>query len=424
MGAFPSSPRDPALPLASSVESARSRRTLRQTRSAPTKAGRGRVEHGEGLWIAQAEFGQALLDVELALAGEGALDDLTTRLVHARSGVGASSEQAGHAGLFGGVAGMLVVLDAACADGRIRRVPELSALDRAVEDLVTDRLTEAADRHMSGLVPAGAEFDLPEGLVGLGALLLRRLPHSEVTAAVIEYVVDLTRDRRWGATVLPGWWTSIDVLRPERGSADLGLAHGAAGLLAFLAIAMRAGHGDRVPARAVDNLLGWLTTWQQDGPDGPWWPAQLNLDEIRTGTTAQQAPAESWSRGGIGIARALQMAAIVTEDTDLRARAERALVSCLAPARLNQITDPGLYAGTAGIYQTAVRAAQDAISPLVFQRLATAAEALARTGRGWPDDVDFWTGRTGTRLANQTLTWREPPFSGWDRYLLTAWMNA
>ena len=117
---------------------------------------------GPALWLDPAEYGQALLDVELALAGEGSLDELTTRLVHARHApdVAASSEHRGSTGLFGGVAGMLVVLDAACADGRIRRTPELAALDRAVEDLVADRLTEAADRHLSGLVPAGAEFEL------------------------------------------------------------------------------------------------------------------------------------------------------------------------------------------------------------------------------------------------------------------------
>ena len=245
-----------------------------------------------------------------------------------------------------------------------------------------------------------------------------------MTANVVGYVVDLTRDRRWGTTVLPGWWASLDPLRPEHGSAHLGLAHGAAGLLAFLTNAIRAGHGDRVPRDAVDTLVDWLTTWQQNGPDGTWWPEYLSLDEIRTGNLTQEAPAESWSRGGIGIARALQMAAIVTKDTDLQVQAEKAIVSCLSPTRLARVTDPGLYAGTAGIYLTAVRAAQDAISPVVFQRQATAAEALARTGRGWPDDASFWTGRTGTRLANQTLIWREPSFSSWDRYLLIAWADA
>lgn len=426
MGRFSSRRSDPAPLRASTPEVAPDRRTPHRTGPGVATRDHGATDPGPGLWLDPAEFGQALLDVELALSGEGALDEVAAGLVrlHHPCGTGAPTEHRGLAGLFGGVAGMLLVLDAACADGRIRRKAELGALDKAVESLVTDRLTAAADRHMTGLVPTGEEFDLLEGLIGLGTLLLRRRPHSPVTANVVGYVVDLTKNRRWDDTVLPGWWASPDLLHPERGSAELGLAHGAAGLLAFLTIAIRSGHGTRVPHQAVKNLVDWLTTWQQDGPDGIWWPAQLSLDEIRTGNVTQQARAESWSRGGIGIARALQMAAIVTADTELQVRAEKAVVSCLAPARLARVTGPGLYAGTAGIYQTAVRAAQDAISPVVLQRLATAAESLSRTGRGWPDDASFWTGRAGTRLANQTLTWREPPFSGWDRYLLIAWMHA
>ncbi len=83
------------------------------------------------------------------------------------------------------------------------------------------------------------------------------------------------------------------------------------------------------------------------------------------------------------------------------------------------MTDAGICHGWAGIYQTAVRAAQDANDPRlprlchqVAASLVTHARPHSSNGTGLLD------GATGTALALSTLVDGEPPANGWDACLL------
>lgn len=80
--------------------------------------------------------------------------------------------------------------------------------------------------------------------------------------------------------------------------------------------------------------------------------------------------------------------------------------------------DAGLCHGLAGTYQTAFRAAADALTPAIAARLpalATALQAQAATAADAPPG--FLTGTTGTRLALETAR-HGTPRSGWDSCLL------
>jgi hypothetical protein len=381
---------------------------------------------GQLLSLADGRLGEVLLAVELALTDPRSWDKVTKifapRTVRASDlrGDGAMPE-----GLFYGAPAAAFVLDAAGVDGSARYARVLAELDAAVDALIRERLMGATERRKAHFAAGVDELDLFSGLIGLGVLLLRRAPHSRTLGKILNHVVELTGDRTLDGVRVPGWWSSPDLLvSPERGHADLGIARGAAGLLAFLALAVRAGRGADVPKDAFVHLVGWLNDWRQDGRDGSWWPHRLTLDELRTGRTGQVEPSAPTWAGTVGTARALQMAAIVTGQTDWCTAAEGVMASCLSPRSLDRLTEPGLVTGTAGVYQTAFRAAQDASSSLLKQRLATAAEALARTGRGWPDNTALLTGRSGTQLVNQTLLRRYEPVSGWDRCLLIAWAHS
>ncbi|MFC8796936.1 lanthionine synthetase LanC family protein [Promicromonospora sp. NPDC057138] len=380
---------------------------------------------GQPLSLADGALGEALLEVELALTGVERWDKMfkvySPKSLRARDlrGDGAIPE-----GLFYGAPAAAFVLDAAGADGAARYVNVLNELDKVVDAVARERLTAAQHRRKAQVAATADEFDLFNGLIGLGVLLLRRAPHSHTLSQILTHLVDLTQDRTLDGVRVPGWWSRPDVLAPHYGHAELGMARGAAGLLALLALAVRAGRQAAVPQGAFESLVGWLDDWRQDGPNGSWWPQRLTLDELRTGRTTQTEPtAPTWA-GTVGIARALQMAAIVTGKTDWRTTAETVMATSLSPQSLGRLTDPGLLTGTAGVYQTAFRAAQDASSFLLKQRLSTAAEALARTGRGWAENTAFLTGRSGTRLANQTLLGRLEPASGWDRLLVIAWTHS
>lgn len=383
------------------------------------------VGHARYISLVDGALGEALLNVELALTGFASWDEVThaydPRSVTARElrGDGALPE-----GLFYGAPAAAFVFDAADVDGSARYANVLVDLDKVVKTLAAARLTAIKERKAAGFAPLIDEVNLFNGLIGFGVLLLRRAPRSRTLGRVVAHVVDLTRDLSLDGVRVPGWWANPRLFAPHEGYAELGMEQGAAGSLAFLASAVRAGHGDLVPKSAFDSLVGWLDAWKQDGPDGPWWPYRLSLDELRTGRSIQATPSAPTWVGTVGIARALQMAAIVAGESAWRETAEQAMASALSPQSLGRLTDPGLVTGTAGVYQTAFRAVQDAASPLLRQRLTVAAEALARTGRGWAEDTALLTGRTGTRLANQTLLRRWEPVCGWDRCLGIAWADS
>ena len=94
----------------------------------------------------------------------------------------------------------------------------------------------------------GSEFDLMNGLTGLGVVLLRRAVHGSVygdalirtLSGVRSYLVDRARDRVLEGVQLPGWWTSNPPeIGPAGGAAvlggcaHLGMARGAPGVSPF-----------------------------------------------------------------------------------------------------------------------------------------------------------------------------------------------
>jgi hypothetical protein len=199
------------------------------------------------------------------------------------------------------------------------------------------------------------------------------------------------------------------------------MAHGAAGILALLALAARRGQSVDGQTEAIEYLLAWINRWRQDSADGPWWPQWLTREDLRTGRPTQDGPGlPSWCYGAVGIARARQLAAIAINDPARRTAAEDDLAASLIDHNLNRIRDAGLCHGMAGVYQTTYRAAQDAHRPVLHQRLPALAAALARHAATGPatNRPGLLTGDAGVSLASQTMRHTLPPRSGWDACLL------
>lgn len=289
--------------------------------------------------------------------------------------------------------------------------------------ITRQRLTRAAQRMRNGATATFREYDLFYGLAGIGALLLRHHADTDIFVDLLTYLVRLTEPRRDDGLLLPGWWVAHDpdpTLPTVGGHANLGMAHGAAGVLALLALAAQRGHVVNGQIEAVQRLCAWFDTWQQDSPDSPWWPQWVTRDDLRAGRPAQPtAGRPSWCYGAAGIARALQVAGLSAGDASRRSVAEEAIAACLTDRQLDQLTDVGLCHGVAGLYQTAYRAAADADSNLIHSRLTLVTETLARQiatdSRG---GAGLLTGATGTSLALHTAQRTGPPLSGWDACLL------
>ncbi|WP_055483754.1 lanthionine synthetase C family protein [Sphaerimonospora mesophila] len=384
--------------------------------------------------LATGTAGTALLHIEKALTGS---TDWVIAHAHVRQAVAGPIDAGAHAGLYYGAPAIGFMLHAASSGGCSRYRSAATALDASVLRLARRRVALATARMERGESATFGEYDLFYGLTGIGALLLHRMPGSDTLADILRYLICLTRPRHDDGIDLPGWWVAHDpdpILPTPGGHANFGIAHGAAGLLALLALAASRGCLIDAQHEAIEDLCAWFDRWQQDSSVGPWWPQWVTCEELRTGRLACTSPGwPSWCYGAVGIARALQLAGIATGDPRRRMAAEDAMAACLTDQQLDRITEAGLCHGMAGVYQTAYRAAQDAHNPAIGQRLLAVAEALTRhaaaqhrkTGQHSKTAQDrragqsgLLTGDAGVALALETMRQSKPPRSGWDACLL------
>jgi hypothetical protein len=366
--------------------------------------------------LASGHAGAALLAIERALNdGDWAP---AQRLIKRAAAV--PIDAGSHTGLYYGAPAIAFVLHATTADGRQRYANTRQMLEQHIRRLTRARLSAAAERMRQGRHASFAEYDLFYGLVGIGVLFLRLAPDSDELDDLLSYVVRLTEPLHLDGLQLPGWWVDHDpdpTLPTPGGHANAGMAHGAAGLLALLALATRAGRRVDCQDDAITRLCTWFDQWRQDSPDGPWWPQWITHHELRSGRPAQECPGRpSWCYGAAGIARAQQLAAIATNDRARRQAAEQALAACLSVPQLDRITDTGICHGLAGLYQTAFRAAADTANQVIAERLPVVAQLLDSHQQS---DSGFLIGGTGVALVLETARTGNPPRTRWDACLLT-----
>ncbi len=383
------------------------------------------ARHWQGQSLADGAAGIALLHAERAHTGLGAWATVHAWLTHAtQADISAHTD----AGLFFGAPALAFVLHAADADQAGRYARSLIALDRAVVALAHCRIDQAHARIDRGELPGLAEFDLIYGLAGIGAHLLRHAPGNDALQRVLSYLVRLTEPLHVDGETLPGWWTSHgpDFTHSSGfrgGHGNFGMAHGIAGPLALLALAMKQKILVEGHATAINRICRWLDAWRHDGPAGPWWPQWITRDERRAGRVSQPAPLRpSWCYGTPGLARAQQLVGIAIGDGVRQRTAEHALAGCLSdPKQLARIVDSSLCHGWAGLYQTARRAAADAITPAIVDRLPDLTDAfLERARPGTGEGIGFLEGDAGLALTLHTAAHGGSPTSGWDACLLIA----
>lgn len=229
---------------------------------------------------------------------------------------------------------------------------------------------------------------------------------------MLEYLARLTEP----VGELPGWWCRGGPDRnqppPVGGHANHGLAHGITGPLALLALSLRDGVTVTGHHEAIERILRWLDTWQQNSGDAPWWPQILTLDDLDRGTPAQWQPLRpSWCYGTPGIARAQQLAALALGDTGRQRYAEGAFTNCIAdPAQIRHLTDRGLCHGTAGLVTTGRRIAADALTPIPVSTLARLHHRMRPAAA---EPAGLLDGTAGVDLASAGTT-----ITSWDACLL------
>lgn len=281
--------------------------------------------------------------------------------------------------------------------------------------------------------------------VPAGRCLLGSGRHHALLREILSYLVALTRPLKVGNRIVPGWWTATaptGLASPDfpAGHGNFGMAHGISGPLALLALAMRQGVVVAEHAEAIAAICAWLDDWRQDSKSGQWWPEWITGEELRDHRVRKPGPHRpSWCYGTPGLARAQQLAGLATGDVQRQHLAEQALARCLADAaQMAQITDTSICHGIAGVFQTAWRAAADAMTPDIAAHLPrlralllggsarklehngdadNAAHMLLAKTEG---NLGLLTGAAGIGLALTTAAAETPPSSCWDACLLIA----
>ncbi|MFF6786857.1 lanthionine synthetase LanC family protein [Streptomyces sp. NPDC012510] len=363
--------------------------------------------------LARGPLGISLLHIERAQRGLA-----PWRAVHRQLATVRPLIDGDEASLFLGAPAMTYVLHLAAADSD-RYSGALHTLDNIVATHTRRRLTTAHSRIDQGRYASFAEYDLFRGLTGLGALLLRRQPHSDELKRVLEYLVRLTEPVAGPkGQPLPGWWVghapASHTAATPGGHANAGLAHGVTGPLAFLALAKR--HGITVDdhATAMARICRWLDRIRHSDHHGTRWPRWIT----ETGPPPVQPSAPSWCYGTPGLARAQQLAAIALADEDRKRMAERALLYCLTdPHQLDQLTNRGLCHGVGGLLRTVQRVAEEAETPTAFtDRLPELRDRFLALRA--PEGSGFLEGATGAALAFKSTEPDATTACDWDVCLL------
>jgi hypothetical protein len=378
---------------------------------------------GWGDSLSAGAAGIALLHIERARAGTDRWETAQQwAAAMTRSPVTAHPDACG---LYQGVPAVAFALHAA---GQPAYRAALDTVDSHIAVLTQQRLERAHDRIDRGHLPALREFDLINGLTGIGAQLLHRHGGGDLLCDVLSYLVRLTEPLKIGGEIFPGWWCadSPDDRPSSRwsgGHGNLGMAHGIAGPLALLSTAMRRGIAVAYQADTIARICDFLDQWRTGSRAQAWWPGTISRAEWRTETVQQPGPQRpSWCYGTPGLARAQQLAAMALNDSRHQRQAEEALAGCVADeCQLSQLSDASLCHGWAGLvhatWRTAVDAGGDSELGNHVPRLRRLMDQYLHD-HGPPPGDGLLEGTAGVRLAQLTATTNSPPITRWDACLL------
>jgi lantibiotic biosynthesis protein len=337
----------------------------------------------------------------------GALQGRSSRLVGALAKNIRSVAMAGHrdGSLASGSAGLAVCSGqlARTRSGQHAAHAARACLEEAVDVLATEPLTSSLYSGFTGIAwavelvgrllgtegedrngdidealtrllrryPEQAPYDLINGLTGIGVYALARWPRAVAVQCILGVVEQLARRARHDHDGVY-WWTSpswkgprLDRYQPA--GVDLGVAHGIAGVIPFLARVHRLGLATQTVRPLLDGAVGWLLAHLVDTASGPTVPAFVP-------DGAEPGPARSaWCYGDPGVAAALLLAARDAGEPGWAAAATGLAVRAAArPPDQTGVVDAGLCHGSAGLAH-------------LFNRMyqMTAEPALADAARFW-----------------------------------------
>jgi class I lanthipeptide synthase len=270
------------------------------------------------------------------------------------------------------------------------------------------------------------DFDLVWGITGAGLYALER-GQTAAVGAVVESLLSSARTLPDGVA----WWRPASQLTAGQrrvfsdGLYDVGLAHGTAGVIVFLARALDRAPTDRARVCGViEQAARWLWNQRRDGRY--MFPAMVGADGQCT------ASRFGWCYGDLGVALALLAAGGALDDATLVERGLAvARVAAATPLGDSSVVDPSVCHGAAGVGHllhrlfraTGESAFADAAIAWLSRCLAMRSPDLALAGwcappppGRWSERFGLMTGIAGVGLALLAAISDVEPT--WDRVLL------
>jgi lantibiotic modifying enzyme len=314
--------------------------------------------------------------------------------------------------LYGGLVGVAWVSEH--LQGRL--------LERGAEDPNAD-VDEILASELEGPAP-GRAWDLVAGFVGHGVYALERLRHQAGAPMLVRLLALIEACAEQRPTGL-AWRCPPQLLDDETRAAyptgvlDLGVAHGAAGVIALLAAALRA-RVDPDRARALlDAAMGWTLAQRLPGT------ARSSFSRYEGEPTPTRL---AWCRGDLGMSIALLSAARATAHAGW---AEQALDVARRTTARRSPTDAGVFdaclchgsAGLAHQYARLWNATGEVAFADAARRWAEEALNLRQPGAGYSldgqkPDAGVLLGAAGVALG--LLSVASPVEPAWDACIMTA----
>jgi lantibiotic modifying enzyme len=353
-------------------------------------------------------------------------------VTHLESAIKATSTAVTAPGLYGGFTGIAWALEH--LTGRLLEpaAPEEEDPGGEVATALTGYLRQS---------PWSDEYDLISGLAGIGVWAVERAPRAaaaEAAESVVRHLRELAERRDGGV----GWRTPPErMLASERadfpqGNFNLGVAHGAPGVIGVLGEMLAAGLAVDEARELLAGAVEWLV--RQTLPAGA--PSRFAY-AAAPGSYEARPSRLAWCYGDPGIALALLGAARAAGEPEWERQAlATARAAAARPRDQGGVIDGGLCHGAAGLLHLYNRLYQATRDPLwKSEALAWTERLLAlrepgegiagwRSWRpigditvpepelGWTTDRGFLTGVAGIGLA--LLGAVSPVEPAWDRVLL------
>ncbi|MFI9082091.1 lanthionine synthetase C family protein [Streptomyces sioyaensis] len=319
-------------------------------------------------------------------------------------------------GLWDGSGGLALALSDCCRDE-----PHFGSALAEVHAQTADQVLTTGWPREVGKV-AVSDYDLISGAAGtLVQLCAIEDPSPSVRAAVAyarDYLLWLSEPERGGRTR----WRWLMELHgseapvrggetPPYGYLDVGMAHGAAGVLTALAAAWRAGYRCSRQLDAMYGLTSWILEVRALFNRGGTWPAFVPVTDTGAQGPGLGGDQLGWCYGSTGLAVALLSTAEATDDSSLRQTALDTFDVALRRST-DSVDSEDLCHGLAGLIvgcrefaEAGSRAAKKAL-PVLTDRLLDWAETKPpfafhdpRVPQGARGGLTLLNGAPGTALA-------------------------